>query len=91
MACSASEKSFLHGPCSKWPARREHSPTEGPDGLLTVDKREELPTRTVFEVASGKRPVGNGGFSLFSLEGFTLYGRGLFFEYSRDFVPIVVG
>lgn len=26
-SCSASENSFERGPCSKWPARREHDPT----------------------------------------------------------------
>lgn len=31
--CSASEKSFDYGRWSKWPARREHDPTEGQDWL----------------------------------------------------------
>lgn len=31
--CSASEKSFDYGRWSKWPARREHDPTEGQERL----------------------------------------------------------
>lgn len=36
--CSASEKSFDYGRWSKWPARREHDPTEGQErhGFVSV-------------------------------------------------------
>lgn len=48
--CSASEKSFDYGRWSKWPARREHDPTEGQErhGFVSVvGQREELVVRTV--------------------------------------------
>lgn len=59
-ACSASGKSFGRGPRPRWPARREHCPT-GADPSGRQARRAPDADR-VPGAASGKRPVGNGGF-----------------------------
>lgn len=62
MACSASGKSFGHGPCPKWPARREHGPTIPP-----VGKREELRTRTACRSGQREETGGQRGIRRVSL------------------------
>lgn len=60
-ACSASGKSFGRGPRPRWPAGREHCPTGAAD-LAGRQAGRAPDADRVPGAASGKRPVGNGGF-----------------------------
>lgn len=65
MACSASGKSFGRGPCPKWPAGREHCPTEEEQDSTGRQARRAPDADGVPEQPAGRDRWQRGIFCLF--------------------------